>query len=126
MLKQPEIHVRTILRLADYIEMLPKGNHLIGPKPKGNSFGMEGFITEHECGTVACIAGHLAIMMKSETYQTSWVAEQLGISVHQAKELCILGPRKVGLSLGDVVAKQAARVLRHLAITGQVDWSQAQ
>jgi len=90
----------------------------------------------HECGTVACIAGHAAIIMadlKAPLETEAQVDEfAQGSFIREASEWLGLeaGPAHK-LFFGDgaetyrahIPADQAVRTLRHLAATGQVDWT---
>lgn len=80
----------------------------------------------HNCGTVACIGGWVdAVRLRTTDACTIMDADSegtvefLGITQDQAANLFF--PR--GFSGGKHTPAQAVRVLRHLAETGEVDWS---
>lgn len=83
----------------------------------------------HDCGTVACIAGHAALLNgyrpRGKTRSNNKVQEHadefLGISLRTARQLYNFNP----LGSADPTAKQAALVLFNLAETGKVDWEVA-
>ena len=109
MLKKPEVHVEKILELANFIEALPP-----------EQFDMAHF----ECGTARCIAGwalHLDgqdVLAPLSTGSSSTRARDLlGIDGDRASDLFFSGIDY------HPTTKEAARVLRHLAITGEVDWT---
>lgn len=124
-----------ILLVADAIE-----KHSI----EGLGFNMGDFISHrhddlsgHDCGTTACIAGWAASIAKEFTN-----GEQL-YSFHFGTSIRGTAARFLGLTDADIVYKlftpdqtdlgkpspytadsaKAVRVLRHLAATGEVDWS---
>lgn len=139
-------NVKKLLRLADVIEH-PRKNGFLGLKfnladwfrtPRGDD-------GEHEipakakddnwCGTVACIAGfQVAIGPKKagrKAIKSFWdgtgnwgnngpIAEeaklQLGLTEREASSLFTPG-------YYEYTAKQAAKVIRHFANTGRVDWN---
>jgi hypothetical protein len=111
MLDTPNEKTNRILQLADFIENLPPENY------KQSSF---------TSGPAHCICGWIMERLGREDYSNVHQAsDYLGLNYYQGEELfCgapILGPNwnstKVPTNL------DAARVLRHLAITGKVDWS---
>jgi hypothetical protein len=121
-----------ILKVADAIESATLA------KEHGIGFNMVSFYddsgadsdhTEYECCTVACIAGWAAIM--SDGYETvrsltpSDISKEaqnyLGLSLCEADDLfCASGTR---VDMDDITQTDAVKVLRHLAETGDVDWS---
>ena len=119
MLQKPEVHVENILKVAEFIENLPTQNETTvfdynrwGRTPI-KAFSMRHVYAEADCGTVACIAGVCGAMWPGVCAD-----ESLGLNTVQGRQLFM--PK--GYSDSDVTSKQAARVLRHLAITGEVDW----
>jgi hypothetical protein len=116
-----------ILALADLIE---KQEHTGLDSKSG--FNMGDFT--HYCGTPACIAGW-AIAMKlgdlscdvdkeifiSGKSYSSLAGEFLGIGEELHVELFFSSPGEIPLD--EVSPQIAASVLRHLAETGEVDWS---
>jgi hypothetical protein len=95
------------------------------------------FMTDHtgqHCGTVACIAGWSRAIRQGSVpevartlplFEPEPEIEWLGLSEDDAEELFY--PDRYAtdevLDLGDVTTAQAVAVLRHLAETGEVDWS---
>lgn len=80
----------------------------------------------HDCGTVACIAGHVTAIYDRGVFgrddNIGGVARRiLGINQSQADELFTGMPHALNVPN----AKQAAMVLFHLAETGKVDWNVA-
>jgi len=86
------------------------------------------------CGTVACIAGwtHLLFDDDSRKEPFTHAKEVLGLSYDQARQLFYADnhPDKVDdgwgsmqAPLDDITPEAAIRTLRHLAATGEVDWS---
>lgn len=116
-------------------------------KIEGLGFNMSAFVQEvgggikdhsgHPCDTVACIAGWAAAVAKSQgpdqLMAMDWDPHEaidreastfLGIDVDQEHELFFEGPQNTFFSR--VLPEQAVKVLRHLAATGEVDWSVAE
>lgn len=88
-----------ILRLADHIDRLPE--RLLDMRTIGNP----------ECGAPGCFIGHLAWMLGK--YGTDEHRQFLGLDEHKFNRLCV----------GREASKdQAVRTLRHLALTGEIDW----
>lgn len=119
-----------ILQLADEIEAMPYKNLTgfadsgwIGSNEQPTGFNMKSF----GCGTAACIGGHAAYRQRQEDPGTRYNPN--GLSGMASKWLGIdpqLGDRLYYPAVDDydsITPKQAARVLRHLAETGKVDWS---
>jgi hypothetical protein len=89
----------------------------------------------HDCGTVACIAGHAVLIdhnVNAEpTYEeaqklmnTAFLGEArqiLGLDYDTAYELFFA--REAPISRHRIKSDQAVRTLRHLAETGEVDWT---
>jgi len=127
-----------ILRVADAIEAAAK------PEAKPEiGFNMGSFYSDdayeedrtgHACGTTACIAGWAmsleGVPLKSIEVMPFETAVRLGAEVLGIDDLEIAGelfstsdPR---LDLDRITPSQAVSVLRHLAGTGDVDWSIAE
>lgn len=86
----------------------------------------------HECGTVACIAGWSALWQRMDGKGLLKQARQgVGGDEHSVAEeiLGLDGDQADDLFLSDtgsnITPKMAAKVLRNLADTGQVDWTVA-
>lgn len=114
-----------ILTLASIIEQQP---HVAAGAPAG--FCLNTFF--HFCGTPSCIAGYAIAQARREgfTFQpnlsyTERAAKYLGLGNSVAFYLCIppQGPEYLSHQYADVTPAMAAKVLRHLADTGRVDWS---
>ena len=115
-----------IRHLADVIERQPDAQAKLGA-----GFCMRKFF--HECGTPACIAGWAHALFSDPVddalhFRASYSDEILGLSRRQGdllfepdNEHAYFGA--VYGETGYVSAKRAAAVLRHLADTGEVDWS---
>lgn len=115
-----------VLALADLIECQPHVDPLgIDPYLEPSGFNMNCFT--HSCGTPSCIAGFAAweyngrkINDSDET--ESKAREYLGLaSYFGAKRLFF--PTVSGRECASITPQEAAQVLRHLAETGEVDWS---
>lgn len=107
-----------ILKVADEIEAMPHSN--LQAKRVRSGFNMSDWFERYPCGTVCCIGGHLTRRMSVDL---DGVADRLGITRYQADTLCFAVGRKPGTALSQIKPSQAAAVLRHLAETGNVDWS---
>lgn len=112
------MNVGNILKVADAIEQgLPNV-----------SFDMSVYSTARDCGTAACVAGHIAIMERMNADVASGfeiedrAADFLGLGRNDASEL--FRPANF-YERGFHTTAMAARVLRNLAITGKVDWEAA-
>lgn len=91
----------------------------------------------HSCGTTACIGGHAVALATRESLESLIAADGitkgrhlhdeardwLEISDDQAHQLFYSSP--CGVSFSDVTPQQAVNTLRHLALTGYVDWEKA-
>lgn len=98
---------------------------------EGVTFDMATFYGEDEvCGTVACIAGHAALLADPNAFTPrrarpaydiarSW----LDISVEQADKLFYA--LNFPGSIFDITKAQAIAALEHLRDTGEVDWMTA-
>ena len=117
-----------ILALAETIEHAPKGRVLQDIQ----GFDMTDFT--HHCGTPACIAGwsiweffgrsdeNLDELVQASNKTYSAIAcEYLGIPGEQGEILFF--PEGFDKPWNEITQQEAARVLRNLAETGQVDWS---
>lgn len=110
-----------LLELADFVE-------------KSQTFDMENWPIEAHCGTACCIGGHADLLFnvprpnpnESRFYP---VIKALGITAAQAEELFYMKSLDVDGAWGYevygglVTPTMATRVIRHLAVTGTVDWS---
>lgn len=85
------------------------------------------------CKTPSCIAGHACVLFDDKTHwfyddPSSYAAHLLDLTASQAKELFQAHPyaNNPAYAFGEfpkATREEAAKVLRHLAITGVVDWS---
>jgi hypothetical protein len=84
----------------------------------------------HDCGTVACIAGWALAVKKGSQPRNAKKAEgealitaeeYLGLNQYEAHALFFPPERHER----DITPSEAVAVLRHLAETGEVDWSVA-
>lgn len=116
------MNAERILKLADVIEAAPKqGIPTSGARKPITAFNMGSW----HCGTVGCIAGWAHQTFGDGNYGVNIcraAEEHLDLNEHDAGELFIPATDN---SLDDIVPSQAAKVLRHLAATGKVDWSVA-
>ena len=105
-----------ILKLAEYMENLrpEEYDQRYSEHPRGP-----------HCGTPACIAGHAAWLAGQWSYEGTIedAKEWLGITWDHANGLFDSAPY-VGEDLTPT-PQDAARTLRHLAETGEVDWWRA-
>lgn len=104
-----------LLALADYIETRPP-----------HMFDMSLFLGHNECGTTYCIGGWVCVYAGVPLYCNShtpfmFTQQFLGLTKEQAEALCY--PMHPKPSHSDLTREDAGRVLRHLAYTGEVDWS---
>lgn len=118
------MNTERILQVAAEIEAMP---HAVVREDPDLEFDLEfenaGFNMlmwndAEPCGTVCCIGGHIAPTGGDRLKQ---VADQLGLTLDTADLLCY--PILPTDDWGRITPAQAARVLRHLAETGKVDWS---
>jgi hypothetical protein len=92
--------------------------------------------SNHKCGTVACIAGHTLLLFEENgrriLEERSFVddisqkaAEILGLRPWQTSELFYQTSIPTRGGRQPITPQHAARVIRHLAATGEVDWEKA-
>ena len=135
------MNVKNVLKLADRIECLENTTKFAkhGRPAQAGTFSMRNI--SHTCGLPACISGwafHLAVeefhatppkdQHKCNLNGSGW----LGFDEYKDREILknLFVPRyheahtwdKPG-ETGYISSKRAAAVLRHLAETGEVDWS---
>ena len=118
-----------IRKLADLIEKCDDVEMYSHKKDMGPSFSMR-FAT-YECGSAACIMGHNNVLHGREPSHAnvaSTIASDLGITEDKAIRLTVPCNRLAHYmrSRGEgahITTAHAAMVLRHLATTGEVDWS---
>lgn len=117
--------------LADFIESYDKASFAMGEVYDTHNDG-EGDLPE--CGTAACIAGFCQIghALEPEVFTSGNLPEFLGVDggTREAKEL-IMPNNEHALwtaKRGDhryVTRPLAVQLLRHMAVTGRVDWGAA-
>lgn len=104
------LRVDRILMLADEIE-----------KPtKGWDLDMSILYQHRSCGTSACIAGHALLMFDPKAIFIGDAEPILGLDAARANAL--FKPKNWDHPKYNN-RRRAARVLRHLATTGNVDWN---
>jgi hypothetical protein len=110
-----------LMFLANFLDTLP-----------AKQFDLADWTREAECGTVACIDGWACVLFQGKSWDETNIREDaerralLGLrDIHQAHQLFIPGQLLAGIGrlAGSISPSEAARVLRHLAATGEVDWS---
>lgn len=107
MLKKTEPYVQEALDLADFIEKLPEEKY-------------------HQCSTTCCIAGWQSVRLGLAKTDFEAAARSLGLvsSTHSIidcnSQYLFYGYPLVGRFPTN---KEAAKVLRHLALTRIIDWS---
>ena len=120
------MNVENILKVADAIEghTIPTLGFNMLEYTSSSEAGIED-MSGHNCGTVACIGGWAATLA-SDGKVARWTAsrwraavEYLGLEMSEANDLFV--PHDLRLSA--IEPSQAVAVLRHLAKTGEVDWS---
>jgi hypothetical protein len=106
MLQMPSKIAKEILDLATFIEELPPGR-----------YSQRNY---HDGHGTRCICGWQNYR-KGRIKQDDWeeAADDLGLSLHEAEDLFRAYPWE---TVAEPTARDAARVLRHLAVTGEVDW----
>ena len=117
MLKTPDLKTARLLKLADYIER-----------------GTGEFDMRNWCH---CIAGQVAQLLGyTQPWNTRHVQEAAGewleLKTYEALQLfCPTDTSPLSIAIGspspirEVTRSQAARCLRHYAITGDIDWEKA-
>lgn len=123
------MNTENILRLAEFLEALPQGRFNMASWARsrtGQYLYLEGPVEAAiECGTVCCIGGW-GVLLFDIGDSSKGVAKKLGLGDPNgeppdpiASELFF--PKSEAINERD--PHKAARVLRHLAETGEVDWS---
>jgi hypothetical protein len=115
-----------ILQLADHLDNLPptEPGFYMGSWFQPVDENLDGDSTEvirNECGTAACIAGHALRYFEDVPVKFSYPAlaagEILDLTYGQGDDL--FTPFN---HMNETDPHKAARVLRHLAATGEVEW----
>ena len=115
--------VKNLFELADFLENLDDSENAdIGfdmrrPLPSSS---------DHPCGTACCIGGWVSLLSKEvdkfPTLQKAIMSLDENVEWEEADQLCY--PTSDFLNNPyDVTAKQAAKVVRHLAKTGETNWN---
>ena len=97
----------------------------IEKQPNAGVLSDEGFCmrtVRHDCGSPSCIKGWSDSLFGIEVHRA------LGINYDETELVAPENPNADFLEMDSnnprfISAKRAAKVLRHLAITGRVDWS---
>lgn len=125
-----------ILALADLIETLTYRNE-DNWAPDSFNMGRYSYTYDpntdeesgHVCDTPACIAGWAYAMKNNFDENLNWIkfesgmsAEYLGLTSEQASELFYGRGFSAAKRDIEVSPEEAAKTLRHLAETGEVDW----
>lgn len=124
MLKKLDTITENRLRLADAVETIPDCNPSLldkvhsdcvveKPTERPDFFSMRWVNAVVECGTVGCILG-VACALFGETK-----GKALGLRRNSYDTLFM----PEGYYQSTITAAQAAKVIRHWAITDEVDWS---
>ncbi|RUU80484.1 hypothetical protein [Mesorhizobium sp. M7A.F.Ca.MR.362.00.0.0] len=115
------MNAERILMLADVIEGLPHG----AVEDRASEAPLESFnMGKWHCGTVGCIAGWAAHVFGGQMVDPAWTGRLvLGLDSDLADDL-FTPPYDYG-KYDKITPKDAAKVLRNLAETGEVDWSLA-
>lgn len=118
---EAKMEVGRIRKLASAIEKQP---HVAPSADKG--FNMWGY--NHPCGTPSCIAGWAIYKFKSTRpgpFETKHDHAARILNLDDRRALRLFDPEHYGSmeDMRQVTPNHAAAVLRHLADTGEVDWS---
>ena len=105
MLYKPDVHTKEILDLATFIEELPEGR-----------YHQNEFLDRDGC---RCICGWINYLNCHMPANRDAAADYLGINYEQATTLFASHV----FQYGEPSTKLVARVLRHLAATGEVNWN---
>lgn len=112
-------YVQEVDQICDFETVYLPGHDIVGQKEA----------RALNCKTAACIAGHVFLKYhpESDPFNISSLSiakiaeEDLGLDVDTACNL--FSPPGMDLDYNVITPERAARVLRHLAATGVVDWS---
>lgn len=134
------MNIANILKLAEVLEREDTQKHFDLNNWAFNNYRFESFAlvpyneeTLHKCGTVACIAGWGKAVFEPTTQDSPYEVgiRALDLDALQANELFTPVSDEWDVEVPedcyvyDATARGAAKVLRHLAATGEVDWSKA-
>lgn len=106
MLQQPDKATKRILELADFIEKLPP-----------DQYNQSTYGTASETGR--CICGWLLHNIGHPVSDYKYAADLLGLDPYATQKLFGGNPLRTRWP----TTADAAKVLRHLAVTGEVNWS---
>lgn len=117
-----ELNVPLLTMIAEWLEE--------GAMPRGNvaGFSMRAFVDEDECGTACCIGGAaiaftgLADKIEEMGGPLLAAASVLGIDDDEVAEELFLARYSGVEDLADIDPAWAARTIRRLIETGDVDW----
>ena len=126
-----KLQTETINALADRIERCDEVETKAHKPGMGPAFTM--LRSSYDCGSPACLLGHAHDMLRKTTlsiakYYYTTFATDLGITRDQAIELYAPNNDFACFLVGSwncrwITKHHAVAVLRHLANTGEVDWS---
>ena len=130
------VNTEAVLELAEFIEGLEHLNRsavediaqrTYSEVPPGRWFRLDIWMAstkyQFDCGTVGCISGWAVWHWNLQLFTASReVGRLLGLTDVQSKAL-FTPSRTYGVGYRHVTPVMAGAVLRHLAETGQVDWS---
>jgi hypothetical protein len=135
------MNVDNIIKLAEVLEREETQQHFDLNNWAWNAHRLESFAYQpydeeilHTCGTVACVAGWAKALFAPKSCDLPFDvgAEVLDLEHEQSYHLFTPPTDEWALKLPpekpyvyDATARGAAKVLRHLAATGKVDWSKA-
>lgn len=119
MLKKLSTKKEKLLLVADLVERGLQGSDI--------GFDMSSMRRDQDCGTVACIGGHVVAYFEPEifksqsTYEISQTASRiLNLSHEEHMELFYMWSGN--FPMDDVTRQHAAAVIRYFAETGEIDW----
>lgn len=114
------VNAENILKVADAIEQhsIPDLGFNMGVVHGNANPGLRD-LSGHNCGTVACIAGWTHQVFKTGGHTISPAGYVLGLNEQESEALFL----PEGWADDEIGPQQAVRTLRHLAATGEVDWT---
>lgn len=122
------MNIPRLLELADAIEHATLAAQGIGFNMSDWVSTCDDDMSGHSCKTTACIAGWAVELftMKRILPETceDIAAEVLGLDDYETQEALFYAGNIKASEMDDITNTHAATVLRHLAKTGEVDWSQ--
>lgn len=120
---QPELDA--LMLALDYLGKsdIPtwRGNSNVEDPPAGDSFDMRLFSWQHQCGTVACLAGYANLLSEGRAFSQMWLYNFMSsfhLENHQDMELAYLFSG--GWEKRD--AGEAVTALHNYLTTGETRW----